>query len=153
MSLAHTPFIIPPGGGKVVSIIGEDKVNFKAYTQETNGQYSLMYQTVPPKHGPRKHVHTFEDEAFYVLDGEFSFEVGDQFFKGTPGTFIFGPRGIPHKFWNSGEKAANFLIILSPARGLELFFEEFAQLLHENPSDFEKQAVLAEKYGIFFVEN
>lgn len=141
---------LAPEEGKKISPIGGDVSFYKAYSVDTGGNYAMLLQIVPPNHGPRKHVHKNEEEAFYILQGQFGFEVGDSKLTAETGSFVLGPRGIPHKFWNSGNTTGKFLLIISPG-GLEPFFEEFSQLMLEAPLDFERQAVLAGKYGITFV--
>jgi mannose-6-phosphate isomerase-like protein (cupin superfamily) len=144
------PLIVKPGEGRSVSPIGRDRSDYKAFGPQTGGAFALLEQTVPPGHGPRRHVHRREEESFYILEGEFGFEVGQRHFVAGPGTFVLGPREIPHRFWNAGTSDGRFLLIISPA-GLEPFFEEFSRLLAEAPDDLSRQAELADRYGIAFV--
>lgn len=144
------PLIVPPGVGKPISPIGADTSFFKALGSQTGGSFALMEQTVPPGHGPRRHVHRREEESFYILEGEFGFEVGDRQFVAGPGTFVLGPRDIPHRFWNAGSTDGRFLLIISPP-GLESFFEEFSRALAESPGDLARQAEVAARYGLEFV--
>jgi mannose-6-phosphate isomerase-like protein (cupin superfamily) len=144
------PFIVAPGEGKAISPIGSDRSYFKALGSQTGGSFALLEQTVPAGHGPRRHVHRREEESFYILEGEFGFEVGDRQLVAGPGTFVLGPRDIPHRFWNAGTTDGRFLLIISPA-GLEPFFEEFSRALAESPGDLGRQAEVAARYGIEFV--
>lgn len=61
-----------------------------------------------------------------------------------------GPRDIPHRFWNAGDRDGRFLPIISPA-GLEPFFEASSRLMAEAPDDLARQAELAGRYGLAFV--
>lgn len=144
------PFVIKPGEGKAISPIGVDQSFWKAIGSQTGGSFALLEQNVSPGHGPRRHVHSREDESFYILDGEIGFEVGGQSFVAGPGTFVFGPRGIPHRFWNAGASPGRFLLIISPG-GMETFLEEMGQIMAEAPTDLGRQAELAARYGIAFV--
>ena len=84
----------------------------------TGGQYTLVEVLEPEGEAPL-HVHHREDEAFWVLEGELTFEVGDETIKASPGAFLFGPRDVPHRYTvDSGP--AKLLFLLSPAG-----FEEF----------------------------
>ncbi len=65
---------------------------------DTNGEYGLLEITVRAGEGSPWHVHPDEDEWFYVLDGEFTFYVGDTRLSLQAGSFAFGPRGVPHTF-------------------------------------------------------
>lgn len=144
------PLFIRPGEGKKISPIGGDVTSYKAVAADTGGSFALLEQVVPPGHGPRRHVHRNEEESFYILEGEFGFEVGPQQFLAPAGSFVVGPRGVPHRFWNAGTTVGKFLLILSPA-GLEPFFEECSRVLAEAPGDLQRQAEVAGRYGLEFV--
>jgi quercetin dioxygenase-like cupin family protein len=66
--------------------------------QDTNGEYGLVEITVRAGEGSPWHVHPEEDEWFYVLDGEFTFYVGDTRLSLPAGSCAFGPKGVPHTF-------------------------------------------------------
>jgi len=61
-----------------------------------------------------RHIHRKEDESFYILEGEVTAWIGDQTIRGTPGTLIFGPRGVPHSFEIHSDQV-HMLILLTPA--------------------------------------
>ena len=145
-----TPKYVAPGTGKAISPIGGDHTTYKAIGAETAGNFAMLEQVVPPGHGPRKHVHRREEESFYILQGEFTFEVGDETIVASAGSFVLGPRNVPHRFWNSGSSPGKFLLIISPA-GLEPFFEAFSQLIAAAPDDHVRQSELAGTYGLEFV--
>jgi quercetin dioxygenase-like cupin family protein len=65
---------------------------------DTGGEYGLVEITVRAGEGSPWHVHPDEDEWFYVLDGEFTFYVGDRRMSLPTGSFAFGPKGVPHTF-------------------------------------------------------
>ncbi len=68
------------------------------------------------------HVHHKEDEAFYVLEGVMTFYVGEEAIEAGPGSFLFGPKGVPHTYTvDSGP--ARLLFLFSPA-GFEGFVKE-----------------------------
>jgi quercetin dioxygenase-like cupin family protein len=144
------PVVVTPGEGRSISPIGGDQSFWKVKGAQNGGAFAMMEQSVPPGHGPRRHVHHREEESFYILEGEFGFEVGDRTFVAGPGTFVLGPRDIPHRFWNAGQTTGRFLLIISPS-GLEPFFEEFSRVIAESPHDLALQADLAGRYGIEFV--
>jgi quercetin dioxygenase-like cupin family protein len=74
--------------------------------------------------GPPLHVHDF-DEAFYVLQGELTFRLGDdQFIRGA-GELAFAPRGVPHTYANHSGGDARTLIVFTPA-GFERYFARMA---------------------------
>ena len=90
----------------------------KATGKETGGHYTLVEVLDPEGEGPL-HVHHREDEGFWVLEGEVTFEVGEETINASPGSFVFGPKDVPHRYTvESGP--AKILYVLSPAG-----FEEF----------------------------
>jgi len=90
----------------------------KATKEQTAGRYTLLEVLSAEGEGPL-HVHYREDEGFWVLEGELTVEVGEDRIKAGPGSFVFGPKGVPHRYTvESGP--ARLLFILSPGG-----FEEF----------------------------
>lgn len=69
-----------------------------AETKDTNGAFGLVEATLIPGNEPPPHVHSREDELFYVLSGEFDVYVGEEAFKVRSGECIFLPRFKPHAF-------------------------------------------------------
>jgi quercetin dioxygenase-like cupin family protein len=103
----------------------------------------------------RHRTHSHDDEAFFVLEGEVTFQIGREKIVGTPGTFVQGPRGIPDTFKNSGKSAARLLVFVMPS-GFENFVKEFAQPVasFDSPAipvdqkEIDKLLAVAPKYGI-----
>ena len=48
------------------------------------------------------HHHPHADEWYYVIEGSALFTVGDEVIRGTPGTALFLPAGVPHRIDNDG---------------------------------------------------
>ncbi len=128
----------------------------KATGKETGGRYTLVEVLEPEGADGPLHVHHREDEAFWILEGELTFQIGDETLKAGPGSFVFGPKGIPHTYRvDSGP--AKLLYILSPAGFEELIYatSEPAKSLtlpppSESPPDeteMEKLAALVRQYG------
>ena len=61
------------------------------------------------------HVHHREDEAFWILEGDVTFEVGDETIEASAGDYAFGPRDIPHRY-TVGADGCRMLFILTPGR-------------------------------------
>ncbi|WOS65590.1 cupin domain-containing protein [Sinorhizobium fredii] len=72
-----------------------------------------MEASFPEGFGPPLHVHHCEDEAFYVLEGKIRFLQGDTDFVAGPGTFVWGPRGVPHAF-KVEPSGARALVMVTP---------------------------------------
>ena len=122
----------------------------RSTSETTNGAFGLMeHWSMPPGFASPYHVHHLEDEAFYVLGGEVAFVCDGKWIKGGPGTYIFGPREIPHGFKVIGAIPARMLLLCSPA-GFERFVLEMGEDLTSPaaPPDVPKLIVLAAKYKI-----
>jgi quercetin dioxygenase-like cupin family protein len=70
---------------------------------------------------PPMHVHTREDEFIFVLDGQVSAWIGDEFVTARTGGMIFMPRDIPHTFGVDGDGLARALLFYTPS-GFERVF-------------------------------
>jgi quercetin dioxygenase-like cupin family protein len=148
------PTVKPPGQGRTVAVVG-DVYRFLATGEDTNGKYALWEAVVPPGGGPPPHVHSREEEGFYVLEGEITFTVNGEQVVAAAGTFANMPVGTPHSFKNESGKPARTLISVAPA-GLEQMFFEVGVPLAEGATtampptkeETEKLLAVAPKYGI-----
>ena len=113
---------------------------------DTDGRLCI-YETVRKERGgPRLHYHQSQDEWFFVRQGEFLFQIGDDKFRLRAGDSIFAPRKVPHAFANVSDDAA-LILVYQPAGTMERFFADGSQLLLTNPSPHEWQA-LCQLHGI-----
>ena len=87
---------------------------------DTNGAFFLVEVMLAPGTEPPPHVHTREDELFYVLEGEFDVYIGREAFKLETGQCVFLPRFIPHAFVIRSPRL-RVLALFTPA-GLEELF-------------------------------
>lgn len=114
----------------------------------------MIYQVAPPGHATPYHRHHVEDEAFYVLEGEYTFVCDGVKTVVGPGGYIFLPRGIPHGIRVSSAVPATMLILAMPGNGFVGMMEEMARpalkrvLPQATPPDLEKLARLCKKYQI-----
>jgi quercetin dioxygenase-like cupin family protein len=81
----------------------------------------LMELEASPGVEPPMHVHRNEDEWYYLLDGEVTFHVGTESYRGQPGSFVFFPREVPHTF--TIETSAARMLLLNAPGGFERMFE------------------------------
>jgi len=123
---------------------------------ETQGRYSVWEVEAAPDNGPPLHKHSMEDEAFYVLEGDFSFPYGSKETKAGKGQFMYIPRGEFHTYKNIGSSFGKLLLIVTPPR-FEKFFEEIG-IPVDNKSSFQPPPITpavienvvktAAKYGL-----
>jgi mannose-6-phosphate isomerase-like protein (cupin superfamily) len=125
MTTARQPIVRHPGAGRTVGVVG-DVYRFLATGEETNGTYAMWEAIVPPGGGPPPHVHSREEEAFFMLEGEIAVYIGDERFIASAGMFANLPIGSQHYFRNESQKPARLLITVAPA-GLERMFFEVGQ--------------------------
>jgi quercetin dioxygenase-like cupin family protein len=123
----------------------------KATAESTNGAYGLVDSWLPAGQSPPLHIHHREDEAFYVLEGELTFQVGDTTLTAGPGSYTFAPRGIPHTFVVESD-GAHVLTLISPGGGERYFVDagrppEREGLPPAGPPDIESLKRYAEAYG------
>jgi quercetin dioxygenase-like cupin family protein len=97
LETVRKPVALAPGAGDAVWFI-DNLATIKVFGQQTDGRAALLELEGPEGHMPPLHVHLDDDEIFYVLDGEFTFYVGDQKFRAVAGTTVLAPCGIPHTF-------------------------------------------------------
>ncbi|WP_169405678.1 cupin domain-containing protein [Deinococcus apachensis] len=81
--------------------------------EDTGGAFALVEECVQAGLEPPPHLHTHEDETFYLLEGEVEFQVGDRRHRATPGDCVFLPRGLPHAF-KLRSPTARLLVLLTP---------------------------------------
>jgi len=144
--------VLLPDAGRSISMM-EGTVTFKTESEETGGAWSLLELTVPPKFsGPPPHLHKVTQEAFYVLEGTLTLQVGDQTVKAPPGAYVFIPTGITHTYSNDEDKPARYLGFVSPG-GFEKYFDELAVLVQSEqswpPADMGKVFALMAKYDTY----
>jgi quercetin dioxygenase-like cupin family protein len=100
---------------------------FKVTTEDSHGSLFVIEMTHHAKGGPGRHFHYEQDEWFYVVEGEYVFEVGQERRRLKPGDSAFGPRKIPHVWTFAGGPPGRILFIFTPAGQVEAFFQEFGK--------------------------
>jgi quercetin dioxygenase-like cupin family protein len=114
--------LVPGGAGAAYWGPGE-LMTFLATGEDTGGAFFMSEISVAPGGGTPPHIHYREDEAFRLLEGTLTIQVGADTITACAGDFAFLPRGIAHSFKNTGDGYAKALVLITPA-GLEGFFTE-----------------------------
>jgi steroid delta-isomerase-like uncharacterized protein len=154
--------IMGPGESKSTTrVLGV--TNFcKATKDDTRGIFSLFVSMVPAGEGVPIHTHHREDEAYYLLEGDWEMydKTNNETIHAGPDTYVYVPTGINHGFKNISDKPARLVLMITPG-GLEGFFEGIGQIIEDpqnppppppaGPPDFVKAAQVAAKYNITFV--
>src|SRR5918999_4882840 len=113
-------YALAGGEGERIWIVG-DTMTLKATSERTGGSLMLLENLTAPGGGPPPHVHTREDEFFYVIDGSFEIRIGDEVHAVGPGGFAYVPRGTVHNFRNTAASPSRILVGFTPG-GMEGFF-------------------------------
>lgn len=96
----------------------------RATADDTGGLMTIVEVTEAPGAEAPLHVHHREDEAFYILEGSATIQVGDMSFEVGPGDYAFGPRDIPHRY-SIGPDGCRMLFICTPG-GFENLVREMS---------------------------
>jgi mannose-6-phosphate isomerase-like protein (cupin superfamily) len=141
-----------------------DRYTFKVSGEQTGGRLLQLLGRAHRGGAPPMHIHHDADESWYVIDGRLTVFVGDERIEAGPGDFVLGPKGVPHSFLVSSERA-EFLVTFSPAGtegpsgyGVDGFFRDAAvpvipgqdppQPTEPDPEDFARRMAV---YGIEMV--
>jgi quercetin dioxygenase-like cupin family protein len=125
-----------------------------ATTESTGGAFSLVHHTAPPGHATPYHLHHIEDEAFFVLGGEFTFVCEGKKTVLGPGGYIFLPRNIPHGIRCTSSAPSTMLILATPGTGFVGMMTEMATPAEQRTlpvptaPDIQKLTMLCAKYKI-----
>lgn len=137
-------FKIQAGEGRIhghikLKGVNSNVLDVKISGSDTDGDLAIFEQTsLSQGKGTPLHLHHNQDEIFYVIEGEYYFQVGDKKFSLAKGDSIFLPRKVPHA-WTQVSATGKMTVIMQPAGKLENFFVTVAALDHEpTPKEMEK---------------
>lgn len=94
----------------------------KASAAQTKGQLAAIEFRLPKGFAAPLHVHRGDDEIFIVLEGDLRFRLDETVSEATTGSFVYGPRSVPHSF-HVDSPEARILLVFGPAGTEELFRE------------------------------
>tara|TARA_R110002050_G_scaffold286468_2_gene436891 strand:+ start:6599 stop:7165 length:567 start_codon:yes stop_codon:yes gene_type:complete len=111
--------------------VNSNILDVKISGKDTNGDLAVFEQTsLSQGRGTPLHVHSSQDEIFYIVEGAYYFQVGNKKYHMEVGDSIFLPRKVPHAWTQKSEKG-RMIVTLQPAGKLEVFFVQVAALDHE----------------------
>ena len=114
--------------------LGISSIAFKVTTPNP-GDVFILENTFLAKSDPVRHLHYDQDEWFYILEGEFLFEVGAERFRLQPGDSLLAPRRVPHVWAFVGEGRGRVLVEFFPAGKMKAFFREVTKANAMPPQD------------------
>ena len=104
-------------GGVQWNILGQ------VYFPKASGGSTFSFETnSEPGQFVPVHIHPTQDEFILVQEGELDLKLDGAWFKARPGDLVRMPRGVPHGYFNKGDKPTRALFWVSPAGRLEALF-------------------------------
>lgn len=111
--------------------VNSNVLDVKISGSDTDGKLAIFEQTsLSQGRGTPLHIHTSQDEIFYIIEGAYYFQVGDEKYHMAVGDSIFLPRKVPHA-WTQVSEKGKMIVTMQPAGKLENFFVTMASLDHE----------------------
>ncbi|MFT3826574.1 MAG: cupin domain-containing protein [Chitinophagaceae bacterium] len=148
---AAMPFVVRAGAaryGKPMLYKGKHPNNIIISKKDTNGTLSVFAYTGYDTIGPSRHMHLWQDEIFYVVEGKYRFVVGEETMELNAGDTIFLPRNIPHS-WIQLTSKGQLVYAVQPAGTMEEFFIEMNEL--KAPPTEEEAKKIHAKHGMQLV--
>ncbi|MBC7875664.1 MAG: cupin domain-containing protein [Anaerolineales bacterium] len=142
------PISIAPGVGRLLKHLG---VTHKLTSVQTSGAYYLCEAVFGPESGSPLHIHHFEDEVIYVLEGAIDVRLDNEKLQAPVGGIIHLPKNIPHALYNPLKIPLKIMVYAIPG-GLENYFDEMETALEGGVSDNETFNEISIRYGIEWLE-
>jgi len=144
MKSTRTPIFVSPlksnsQGGTTVRIA----------SSQMDGAYCVCEMTTLPGDGVSRHVHDRDDEFYYILEGAYEFQAGDERFTAEVGSMVMIPRDVPHEFRNAGGVRARALMIFHPG-GFDELCGEMRQAPAAGSLDNDQRHSILTKWGVHF---
>ncbi|MFN8446889.1 MAG: cupin domain-containing protein [Caldilineaceae bacterium] len=117
-----------------VRSLGVSTIAFKLVPNDPSGLF-ILENVFHSKGGPARHLHHEQDEWFYVLEGEFLMEVGQERRYLQPGDSLLAPRQVPHVWAHVGVERGRILVLFQPAGRMVDFFREVTKANAMPPQD------------------
>jgi mannose-6-phosphate isomerase-like protein (cupin superfamily) len=114
--------LVKRGDGRPIHVLGND-ITVKISSSHTGGAFGVFEAQTQPFQGPPLHLHRDQDEWWYILEGEYRFEVDGQEIYARAGACVFAPRGSRHTFQSIGAVPGRIVTTVVPG-GIDIFFAE-----------------------------
>ena len=129
--------------------VTSNTLDIKISGADTSGSLAVFEQTgLTPNGGPPLHIHPYQDEWFFVMEGKYLFQVGEEKYRITEGDTIFLPRNVPHAFIQLTE-TGRMIVSYLPAGKMEDFFKTTS--LWDSPPSKEEVAQVFEGHDMKIV--
>lgn len=145
---------VPPNSGRQVRMI-TDLVTILVTTADTDGTFTLVEIETPPSGGCPPHIHRYDDQCIYVVEGTYDVLIGDQHVEARVGTCVYLPHGTTFAYANTRNEPGRMLIFAAPGDIRESFMNDAGDHA-DRPvweADMERVLAIAPKYGVEFVKD
>jgi len=144
MNSKPAPIFVPPleSSSKVGTTI-------RIASSQTDNAYCVCEMTTPPGEGVTLHVHDRDEEFYYILEGTYEIEAGDEKFTARTGSMLVIPQDVPHQFRNAGTVPARALMIFRPG-GFDELVGEIRQASAAGKLDEKQRDAILTRWGVHF---
>lgn len=142
------PIVVTPNSGKVLKFLG---VTHKLTSHQTSGAFYLFESEFDPESGNRLHVHRYEDEVVYVLEGAIETRLDNQKLQASVGGVAHLPKKIPHALYNPLKTPLRILAMAIPG-SMENLFDDLSTAQENGNLDDAAHKNISHKYGIEWLE-
>ena len=118
-------------------------------SRQTDSAYCVCEMTTMPGDGVSLHVHDRDEEFYYILEGTYEMQAGDERFTAEAGSMVVIPRDVPHQFRNVGDVPARALMIFRPG-GFDELIGEMRQAAAAGTVDEKQRQAILTKWGVHF---
>lgn len=139
------PFVVKNGEsrfGEKTKIGGKSPNDIKISSKDTDGLLTVFEYRGTEKGGPPLHIHLYQDEIFFILEGNYLFQVGNEKHTLSVGDSIFLPRQVPHTFAQLTD-TGKMLFFFQPSGKMEDYFRVLGSLKGQ-PSPQEGAKIFAD---------
>ncbi len=142
------PVAILPGGGRTLHFLG---VTHKLASDQTNGAFYVCEAVFGPESGSPLHIHHYEDEVIYVLEGAIDIRLDNDKLHAPAGGMVHLPKKIPHALQNPLKTPLRIIVHAIPG-GLEHYFDDVDAALQNGSFNAELHTEISKKYGLEWLE-
>ena len=144
MNPKPAPIFVPPLESRL-----QAGTSIRIASRQTDGAYCVCEMTTPPGEGVTLHVHDRDEEFYYILEGSYEIEAGNEKFTAATGSMLVIPRDVPHQFRNAGAVPARALMIFRPG-GFDELVGEIRQASAAGTLDAKQRDAILTRWGVHF---